>query len=173
MTNTAELRQRTRAATDNLAQISGNLTAALEDVALLERLKSAPDRAARLTAEKEKATKERDRALAAEAKAAKAARFAGITDIRVAESPETASKNENVVRSSWTITWTAPTWDGYASRPKEHSRASFGSLPHDVLAYLVEERPDLIPAKIMALCPGSPLAAFNRYFVSCKRGFVA
>ena len=67
MTNTAELRQRTRAATDNLAQISGNLTAALEDVALLERLKSAPDRAARLTADKEKATKERDRALAAEA----------------------------------------------------------------------------------------------------------
>jgi hypothetical protein len=152
-----------------LERIAADLHAACEDVALLERLKSAKDRVTRLTAEQEKVTKERDRALAAEAKAADAARFAGISDVSVTD----GSPNENVLRSDFTITYTKPYWDGRETRQKQQSATSFGSLPADVLAYLMDKRPDLIPAKIMALAPDDPKAAFGCYFVSLKRGHVA
>ena len=173
MTNSAYVThpQRPDAATMNLARIAAELEEARADVALLERLKSANDRVTRLTTEQEKATKARDKALAAQAKAEKEARFAGISDVGVSESPETV--RENVIRSSFTITYTKPTWNGRSSPPTRHSVASFGTLPPDVLAYLVDVRPDLIPAKIMALSPDSPRDALRRYFASCKRGYLA
>ena len=52
----------------------------------------------------------------------------------------------------------------------EHSRNSFGALPPDVREYLIDQRPDLIPAKITALAPDNPREAFARYFVGLKRG---
>jgi hypothetical protein len=153
----------------DLERIDADLEIALADVALLERLKSAQDRVARLTAEQEKATKARDKALAAEAKAHQDARFAGLVDVQITDkTPE-----ENVVRSLFVITYSRPTWDGRTSRVTQHERSSFGSLPPEVLDYIIEKRPELIPAKIMALAPDSPRDAFRRYFVSTRRGFVS
>ena len=157
-------------ATD-LDRIATDLAAAQEDVALLERLKSATDRVARLTADQEKASKARDKALAVEAKEQDAARFAGLSNVAVTESPETI--RESVLRSAWTIRYSKPTWNGRTNPLREHSANSFGSLEPAVLAYLMDKRPDLIPAKIMALAPDNPKQAFGRYFVSCKRGYVA
>lgn len=157
-------------ATAELARITADLDAALEDVALLERLKSAADRVSRLTAEKEKAIKARDKALSAEAKAAEENHFARISDVDVTEHPETVP--ENVIRSSFTITYTRLTWDGWASRPAQHSVTGFGILPPDVLEYLIERRPERIPPKIMALAPDNPRDAFRRYFSSQRRGFI-
>jgi hypothetical protein len=150
----------------DLDRITVELDVAREDLALLERLKSAHDRVNRLTTEREKAIKERDRALAAEAKAVKAKRFAGITDLRVSET----HTGEHVLRSSWTIQWTKPAWDGRATLPRQHSCEGFGGLPTDVFDYLIEERSDLIPAKIMALDPSDARKAFHRYFLGLRRG---
>jgi hypothetical protein len=170
MTDTADLRQRVTMAAANINRISADLAEAQADLDLLERLKSASDRVTRLTAELAKATKEGDRAIAAEAKATKAKLFSGITDVTVTESPKTA--NEGVLRSSWTIAWTKPTWDGRRTRPMQHSATGFMALSPEVLDYIIEERPDLIPAKIIALAPDSPREAFYRYSASIKRGSV-
>jgi hypothetical protein len=154
----------------NLTRIRLELASAEEDVALLERLKSAVGRVERLTAEQAKAIKERDKLTAAEARADKAARFAGISDVTVTESPETV--REHALRASFTITWTKPVWDGRASLPARHSIGGFGALPPDVLQYLIENCPDRIPAKIMALAPDNPREAFGRYFRGLKRGCI-
>lgn len=159
------------AANLDLERISTDLHDAQTDLALLERLKSAQDRVTRLTAEQAKAIKERDKAVAAEAKAAKDARFAAISNVRVTESGVTLL--EHVLRSSWHITWTKPTWDGRNANPlTEHSAGGFTTCPPDVLDYLIEICPEQIPAKIMALAPDDPTQALNRYFVSTKRGYV-
>jgi hypothetical protein len=159
---------RSAIAAADLARIAAELASAQEDAALLARLQSAHDRVNRLTADHAKATKELDKARADEAKAAKAARFAGIADLAVNESPVTIC--EGVLRSSWKISWTAPTWDGRVSRPMPHSRDSFGALPPALMDYLIEKCPNRIPAKIMALAPDNPRDAFSRYFAGLKRG---
>jgi hypothetical protein len=153
-----------------IERIEADLQLARDDVALLERLKSATDRVVRLVAEHEKATAARTKTLAAEAKANDERRFAGISDVSV-----TAAKteNENVVRSNFTIRYSTPTWDGRSTRVREHSREGFGALPPEVLDYIIDKCPDLIPAKIIALAPDSPRDAFRRYFVSLRRGYVA
>jgi len=167
MTNTIA---RSRIAAADLDRINLDLAAAQADLDLLERLKSAGDRVARLTAEQGKATKERDKALAAEAKAAEATRFAHISDVQVTEHPETV--RENVIRSSFTITYTRVAWNGFTSAPAQHSVTGFGILPPDVLDYLIDRCPERIPAKIMALSPDNPRDAFRRYFSSQRRGFI-
>jgi hypothetical protein len=154
----------------DLERITVELDVAREDLALLERLKSAQDRLNRLTADHAKATKELDKARAADAKAAKAARFAGISDLTVTESPDTV--REHVLRADWTIGWTSPTWDGRCTLPTRHSIGGFGALPPDVFQYLIECCPERIPAKIMALAPDNPRAAFHRYFTGLKRGSI-
>jgi hypothetical protein len=165
MTNTIS---RNRIAAAELERITVELNEANADLALLERLKSAADRVKRLTAEQDKATKSRDKAVAAEAKAADDARFAGISDVQVTCN----TPDEHVVRSSFTINYVRLTWNGYLTAPMEHSVTGFGCLPPDVLDYLIERRPDRIPAKIMALAPDSPREAFRRYFASLRRGHI-
>lgn len=154
----------------NLDRITADLAAAQADADLLERLKSAGDRLKRLTAEHDKAAADHRKAVASEAKAAEANRFAGISNIRVAESPN--SLGENVVRSSWTISYTKPAWDGYVTAPREHSVDGFSVLPSDVLDCIIEKCPERIPAKIMALAPDDAGEAFGRYFLAMKRGYV-
>ena len=101
-------------------------------------------------------------------KSRSSARFAGITDVLVTENPET--QREHVLRASFTIHWTKPTWDGRTSRPMEHSIVGFSALPPDVLDYIIESCPERIPAKIMALAPDYPREAFRTYFAGLKRG---
>jgi hypothetical protein len=161
---------RSQIAADDLERVAAELTDAQADLDLLKRLKSAADRVARLTAERGKATKERDKALAAEAKAAEATRFAHISDIQVVESPETM--REHVLRGSWTITYTRLTWNGRSSAPAQRSVTGFSVLPSDVLDYLIEQHPGRIPAKIIALAPDNPREAMARYFASLRRGFI-
>lgn len=159
-----------RIAAAELERITAELTEARADVAMLERLKSANDRVARLTAEQEKAIKARDKALAAETKANDERRFASISNVSVTDGKTAA---ENVVRSTFTITYSKPAFDGRSTRVREHTCEGFGPLPPEVLDYIIEKRPDLIPAKIMALAPDSPRDALRRYFVALRRGYVA
>lgn len=152
-----------------LASIESELSLALDDVALLERLKGANDRASRLTAERDKLAAALNKEQAKQAKADEANRFAGISNVSVADN----TPAESVTRTSFTIRYTAPRWNGFASLPTEIEVAGFGVLPPDVLAYLIEKRPDLIPGKIKALAIDDPRQAFGRYFLALSRGYVA
>ena len=152
----------------DIERITADLELANTDVALLERLKSAKDRVTRLTGELEKATAARTKALTSEAKANEDRRFAGISNVVITD----AEPNESVLRSPFTITYSKPAFDGRSTRVREHSAGGFGALSPEVLDYIIEKRPELIPAKIMALVPNDPRAAFRRYFVSLRRGFV-
>ena len=158
-------------ATDALARVSANLAEAEQDLALLERLKSAGDRVKRLTADKEKAVKDRDAALATERKVREAARFGGLSDLRVLD----ATPAEGVLRSAFSINYTRVAYDMDTGQnvPQPVTISGFGGLPDNVFALLVERHPDRIPAKIMALAPNDPKEAFARYFRGLTRGFIA
>lgn len=152
-----------------LSAITADLEEARKDMALLERLKSAADRVTRLTAEQTKTVTARDAALVTEAKVKQEARFAGIEQVEVTDN----TPNDNVVRSSFTISYVRPTWDGRSSVPRQHTVNGFALLVPEVLDYLIERCPERIPAKITALAPEDIRLAFNRYFVSVRRGYVA
>lgn len=158
-------------ATATLARINSELDEARQDVALLERLQSAPDRVKRLTGEQTKALKDRETVLAAEQKARDEARFVGLSDIRVVD----ATVPEGVLRSNFTITYTRVAYDMDAGQnvPQPVTISGFGGLPDDVFAFLIERYPDRIPGKIMALAPDDPKEAFARYFRGLTRGFIA
>ncbi|WP_029868159.1 hypothetical protein [Sphingomonas sp. UNC305MFCol5.2] len=155
-----------------LAQISADLVQAEQDLALLERLKSAGDRVKRLTADRAKAVGDRDTALAVERKAREDARFKDLSDLRVVEVGKT---DEGVLRSAWTINYTRIAYDMDSGRnvPQPVAISGFGGLPDNVFALLIEQHPDRIPAKIMALAPNDPKEAFARYFRGLTRGFIA
>jgi hypothetical protein len=152
----------------NIIRISAELEEARADMTLIDRLKSAADRVKRLSGEQDKAIAARNKALAAEAKAKQEARFAGISDMRI-----TCVGNEHLLRLRFTIEYMSPRWNGFESVPARRSFESFDALPSDVLDYIIEVRPDLIPAMIADLAPGSPREAFGRYFLGKKRGYIA
>jgi len=167
--NTANSR-RAISATHVLTRVSVELAAANEDVALLERLKSAPDRAKRLASEHAKALAERKAAIAADDKARTEARFAPFQSIHVADlKPEMS-----LIAAPFRIKYTRGTYDIYAKSnvPTEHTAESFGQLNKDAFDYLLERHPDRIPARIMALAPGDPHAAFEEYFIGIRRGYM-
>lgn len=137
---------------------------------MLERLKSAVDRVKRLSIDYDKASAARDKAVAAEAKAREVERFAGISNVRVTQSPHTLG--ENVLRAAFTIEYTKPRWNMYETVPTDYSVDGFGPLPPEVLDYIIVKQPGLIPAAIMALAPDSPVDAFRQYFVGLRRGYL-
>lgn len=157
-------------ASATLARINADLAEAQQDLALLERLKAAPDRVKRLTADQAKTIKERDNALAAEQNARREARFTGLSDLRVVDT----TPGESVLRSGFTITYTriAYDMDSGQNAPQPVTISGFGALPDNVFAFLIERHPDRIPAKIMALAPNDPEEALNRYFLGLRRGVI-
>ena len=155
----------------NVARISAELDEARQDVAMLEKLKSAQDRLNRLTAEQSKAIAQCDKAIAAEEKAQADSRFVGLRDIRVIET----RPGEHVLRAGFTVTYTRMAWDMDAQQsvPRGESVNGFPAVPSNVLAFLIERHPERIPAKIMDLAPGNPGVAFNCYFRALSRGYIA
>jgi hypothetical protein len=160
----------TERAAANLFRIMAALSAAREDVALLERLKGAEALVKRLTAEQDAALTTQNKAIAAEAKATDDERFARFSDINVTDKrPE-----EGLLSAPFVISYVLSTWDmgAHASVPLTRSVTGFKVLPHIVLEYLIERHPSKIPARIMALAPGNPRAAFDRYFGGLSRGYI-
>lgn len=153
----------------NLERISTELKLARSDVTMLERLKSAVDRVKRLEIEQHKAVTALDKAVVAKIKADEAERFAGISNVRVTQTPDTVG--ENLLRSVFTVAYTKPLWNMYETVPTEYSVVGFGPLPPEVLDYIILKRPSLIPPAIMVLAPDSPVDAFRKYFVILRRGY--
>jgi hypothetical protein len=155
----------------NLARIAAELEEARQDVTLLERLKSAQDRAKRLTAEQDRVIAERDKAQAAEAKARNAERFKGLSDLRIAETPP--ATGGGVLHNSYVIRYTRPAWDMHAqeSLPQTHEVSGFIGLPDDVFDWIIDRHPSAIPASIRALAD-DPREAFKAYFMGLRRGYL-
>lgn len=160
-----------RDASVELNRIAAELHAAMEDVALAERLKTALDRVKRLTAEQQKVTDIRNRAILAEIKADEESRLAGISDVSVTCSPN--SEHESVLRSSFTLHYTRPAWDMYSQRslPRAHS-VGLTAAPSEVIEYLITRCPERIPQKILDLAPDNPAEAFRQYRLGLRRGYI-
>jgi len=103
-------------------------------------------------------------ALADKAEQERKERIAGFTDISITTSYPNQGDN-NLLRATFDISYTRLEWNGgyRQSLPVQHSVNGFPALPDDAYIYLVTERPDAIPAEIMALHPGNPHEAFRAY----------
>jgi hypothetical protein len=156
--------------THTLAVAALALAEAEQDFALWQRLTSAERRVKQLTQEHEKASANHDREEAAKAKATAAARFKGLSDLQVTR---VATKlGESVLRSAWHISYNVAAHDWHGRpEPKRRTVNGFKALEPLPFAFLIERHPEQIPAEIMALAPGDPLAAFDAYFVALGRGY--
>lgn len=70
------------------------------------------------------------------------------------------------------ITYTKDQWDSRMGRcyPKAMTAETFSAVPADVLLYLLEKQPELLPADILALDPDSPRNALQIYMVARRKG---
>lgn len=155
----------------NVTRISAELEATQQDLALLERLKGAPDREKRLLVDQEKALAIHDKAIAAIARAEKDSRFQGIKNVTVVDK----SVDLGVLRTTFEITFTSSFFNMYSqqSEPTSQTVGGFASLPEDVFAYLLEVQPSSIPDKITALNPADHKNAFERYFFGLRKGYLS
>ncbi|MEQ8411428.1 MAG: hypothetical protein RIC51_05195 [Erythrobacter sp.] len=158
-----------------ITRLRAELEAAQDDLELAERMRTAKTRLSQLTdalAAAEEAEKE---AQAAAAKAAREERLRGISNMRVTDVTSQASQSAQggLLHRVWQIDWDAPKWDQRvnASPIGQHTMRGFGALPGNVMEYLLDEAPEQIPAKIMALAPGDPRAAMSEYLDARQRGY--
>ena len=97
--------------------------------------------------------------------------MAGIVDVTVRDaSPATAG--DNLLHRAFDITTTRPTYDSETrTNPvKPTTVRGFHAQPGGVMLFLIEKRPENIPAAIMALAPDDPHLAFQRYAIGRQRG---
>ncbi|MCU6454917.1 hypothetical protein LPN01_12595 [Sphingomonas sp. A2-49] len=107
-------------------------------------------------------------ALADEQVEARNLRLSRFSDIRVE-----VKSGDNLNTTGFLIKYKRDTWDikENASVPKEHECNGFSALDDDAFDYLITEKPQAIPACIMALAPGKPYEAFEAYMRGKQRGY--
>jgi hypothetical protein len=108
-------------------------------------------------------------ALADQASVEREKRLAAFTDISVEVKP-----GENLLSTGFIIRYTKHAWDMATKEtvPTKHICNGFASLADDAYEYLVTEKPQSIPAVIMALAPGKPQEAFAIYLHAKARGYL-
>lgn len=135
------------------------------DVALLDRLNGAADRLAALSTLQANIIVEQGLIHERAAKARQDAAFAKFSTVDISDKyPE-----ENVIRSSFEVSYTVKSWDGRQELPKRVTMTGLLCLPEGLLEYLIVKHPSKIPAKIAQLA-ADPYDAFERYFVGMSRG---
>ncbi len=111
-------------------------------------------------------------AMADEVLAARKARLAKFSDMTVSYPDD----GRGLLKIPFTIRYTKPAYDSVkkATVPKLFKVDGFNNLrlSGDAWDYLMSDRPDAIPPQIMALAPGDPVAAMDRYFIGLKRGSI-
>ena len=162
-----------------LTAMVGDLTERLAqadaDVALLLRLKEAEATATRIRAELADAQDKRATALADAVAVERKAYYASFKDVRVDVSGGELGIISNPLTASYTITIKRLAYN-YSTRNNdlvERSYNGFAALEADALGYLIDVRPDAIPAIIMELAPGNPADAIRRYHIAMQRGYLA
>ena len=154
-----------------LSKIAQKLDDARRDVAKLTRLQDARNRLASVEIEYDAAVAQADIDAADAAVARREALMAGITDVTVSDASPPAA-GDSLLSRSFAITYTRPTYDNETrqSPAKPSTVRGFSSVPNGVMLFLIEKRPENIPAAIMALAPDNPHLAFERYAVARQRG---
>jgi multidrug efflux pump subunit AcrA (membrane-fusion protein) len=154
-----------------LSKIAQKLDDARRDVAKLTRLQEARNRLASVEIEYDAAMAQADADAAAKAVAAREALMAGIVDVTVRDS-SSATAGNGLLSRAFDITTTRPVYD-YDTRTsplKPTTVRGFHAQPGGVMLFLMEKRPENIPAAIMALAPDNPSLAFQRYAIGRQRG---
>lgn len=107
-------------------------------------------------------------ALADQAVAERTQRLSRFSDIRVETRP-----GETLIDTGFVIRYMQDAWDISLNKtvPQPHTCNGFAALADDAYEYLVTEKPEAIPAQIMALAPGKPQEAFSIYLQGKARGF--
>lgn len=150
--------------------LTERLAQADADVALLVRLKEAEATAARIRLELRAAQDKRAEAITDAAKKERMARYASFKDARV-----DAGDGANALAASYTITIKRLAYN-YSTRQNdlvERTYHGFEDLEADALAYLIDVRPEALPAILMTLAPGDPATALRRYCQAKQRGYLA
>ncbi|MDJ0278437.1 hypothetical protein QLH51_16695 [Sphingomonas sp. 2R-10] len=153
---------------DEIETLSANLAKANALTDLLGQ--PAIDAVSKLTGELKDAKDRFAAALAKQDADDRAKRLSRFSDIRV----ETKSNaDNNLISTGFTIRYMQKTWDDNLkdSVPKEHECNGFAALVDDAYEYLVTQKPQAIPAVIMALAPGKPQEAMSIYMQSKARGY--
>jgi hypothetical protein len=151
-------------------RIGAALQQAREDVALLQRLKTAEENAERLATELRAAQDELAEVMAADFKAKQEARYAGFLDITVTE--HTPHNATGVLQMVFKTAVTRETFNGYENVPEVRTYTGFQQLPNEAFGYLIERHPERIPDSIKALAPNDPAEAFDIYFMGLQRGYL-
>jgi hypothetical protein len=173
-TNLHTLAVNTARAAAELAEAEAALEAAKADKARWERLSNAASRVKKLAPIYDEARAAHDSAVAAEAQAKSDARFNGLADLSVTNTSTGGLNGGGLLRMSWRISWTGPGYDAQTMTGaiQRHERDSFFNLPPNVMAFLIERHPELIPDEIMALAPGDPAEAMEEYHRARQRGYL-
>lgn len=156
-----------------LAENSHELSAAREAAALFKRLQGADAEVLRLQKEGAELTEALSKAHSREEAAAKAAREAAYRNMTV--TTVLPDKESGALKATFKISWEAPTYNS-STRQSEwvlHSADSFDAVDGRVYAYMMEFKPELIPAVIMELAPHDHQLAMERYFTAKRRGFIS
>lgn len=159
--------------TNTLADIAGEIETLSADLlkvnATIDLLgKSAIDAANKI----DKALKDaKDRfatELADQATADRNKRLGSFSDIQVEVKP-----GDNLITTGFVVRYVKQSWDISANAvvPKQHKCNGFAALADDACEYLVMEKPENIPAVIMALAPGKPQEALCVYLAGKARGY--
>jgi hypothetical protein len=135
------------------------------DIALLERLHGAADRLAALTTLQADVIAQQGLIYEQAAKGRQELAFAKFSTVDITDK----TPDENVIRSSFEVSYTVSSWDGRQSNLKRVTMTGLMSLPDDLLGYLIVRHPHKIPTKIAQLA-ADPYEAFERYFIGMKRG---
>lgn len=147
------------------------LAAARADLELYKRLMASEALVAQLETTEAEYTRDLEKVVAKEAAEDKRERKAAYRNLTVT----TTNGDRGVLGAVYRIAWETPTYD-YMTGDSPWTRRtahSFSTLDDGVYGYMMEFCPDAIPALIMALAPGNPEQAMERYFVGMKRGWVS
>lgn len=139
----------TGALVERVEELTAALQQAQEDAALLDRLSKAKAEIKRIAPELEAAQETIAEAMAAEVAERRASVYASFKDIRVVEK----NTGEGLLSRTFEITYVCDQWDGRESAPVSHTIVGFRALPDAAWGYLLNVRPDQIPACILALSP--------------------
>lgn len=154
--------------TATVERLGAELNQALQDVALLQRLKTAEADADRLAIELRTAQEALVQATVTAVQEQRAGAYLAFKDITVS-----SAGLKTGLHTSFTIRVTKLAFDGRESVPVIYTHTGFLGLPSDAFGYLIDVHPEQVPASIAALAPGDLYEAFNRYFVSLKRGYLS
>jgi hypothetical protein len=157
----------------DVAELKATHALAVDDAATFKRLSDAAKEVTRLNTAVASAQDALTAYAIAETRAEMDKLFSKFGDITVTVATA-EGETPNAIGCRYSIAYEVRTYDHHTRRSDFAQRIvhGFGALDREVMAYLVERKPEVIPALIMDLAPGDPDMAFNRYFVGMQRGYM-